>query len=281
MTTLSLLLAGIALASRLPLLVLQGPVSRKQVLSCIAFQVSLSLLAMVGLACRPAACLGLAGAHMLLGWVWLHLEQRLGPEPGHSSGSTMEVLIRLLEIRRLQVRLGTSLLLVLLATWAGSAWAGAQGRPLWIRISDGAPWFSPLGSLLEVHWRPILLCALGLLLCVQEASLCVRLALLHLDVAPLGSSVPDAPGAAPARACESQERLRGRWIGILERMIIFTVILAGQYGALGFVLAAKAMARFKSLDERPFAEYFILGTLLSVVLGGAVALAVRRACGLG
>lgn len=63
-------------------------------------------------------------------------------------------------------------------------------------------------------------------------------------------------------------------------MIVFALILFGQFGVLGFVLTAKTMARFKSLDKRPFAEYFILGTLLSVVLGGIVALSVRKACGL-
>jgi hypothetical protein len=51
-------------------------------------------------------------------------------------------------------------------------------------------------------------------------------------------------------------------------------ILRGQYGAIGFVLAAKAFTRFKALDDRPFAEYVLIGTLLSACLalaaGGVV-----------
>lgn len=34
--------------------------------------------------------------------------------------------------------------------------------------------------------------------------------------------------------------------------------------ALGLVLAAKGLARFKDLDKRPFAEYVLIGTLISV-----------------
>ena len=58
----------------------------------------------------------------------------------------------------------------------------------------------------------------------------------------------------------------GRIIGMLERSIVFTLGLLGEFGAISFVLAAKSMARFKQLEERQFAEYYLIGTLLSFFL---------------
>ena len=42
----------------------------------------------------------------------------------------------------------------------------------------------------------------------------------------------------------------GLMIGILERFILFLMVLLGHWGALGFVIAAKSIARFKELDEK-------------------------------
>ncbi len=58
----------------------------------------------------------------------------------------------------------------------------------------------------------------------------------------------------------------GYLIGVLERIIMLTLGLSGQIGAIGFVLAAKSLARFKQLDNKDFAEKYLVGTLLSVVV---------------
>jgi hypothetical protein len=42
--------------------------------------------------------------------------------------------------------------------------------------------------------------------------------------------------------------------------------LNGQLGAIGFVLAAKSLARFNQLNDKSFAEKYLVGTLLSVVI---------------
>ncbi len=58
----------------------------------------------------------------------------------------------------------------------------------------------------------------------------------------------------------------GSLIGFFER--VFTVIFVhlGQYSALGFVMAAKSLARFKLLSEdQSFAEYYLIGTLYSIL----------------
>lgn len=58
----------------------------------------------------------------------------------------------------------------------------------------------------------------------------------------------------------------GYWIGVLEREIIFFLGLAGEYSAIGFVLAAKSLARHKNFDEEGFAEKYLIGTLLSSLI---------------
>lgn len=66
----------------------------------------------------------------------------------------------------------------------------------------------------------------------------------------------------------------GKIIGILERSIILILAAMGEFSAIGFVIAAKSIARFKELDDREFAEYYLVGTMLSVfiaLLGGLAA----------
>lgn len=59
----------------------------------------------------------------------------------------------------------------------------------------------------------------------------------------------------------------GALIGILERLIILVMLSQSQYAAIGFVLTAKSIARYNKLIENPqFSEYYLLGTLLSMLL---------------
>jgi hypothetical protein len=61
----------------------------------------------------------------------------------------------------------------------------------------------------------------------------------------------------------------GRYIGWLERFLILTFVVAGYGDAIGFLLAAKAVARYPEIKEDPnlhFSEYFLIGTSTSVGL---------------
>ena len=69
----------------------------------------------------------------------------------------------------------------------------------------------------------------------------------------------------------------GATIGVLERLLIVTLLLVGAEAAIGFVIAAKTIARFRLLDDRDFAEYYLLGTLASVSVAVVTALAARAA----
>ncbi len=61
---------------------------------------------------------------------------------------------------------------------------------------------------------------------------------------------------------------------MLERALVLSFLLFEAHAAAGFVVAAKSIARFKKLEQQPFAEYYLVGTLLSMVvaLAGYVAL---------
>ena len=64
----------------------------------------------------------------------------------------------------------------------------------------------------------------------------------------------------------------GMYIGWLERFLVVTAILVQSPSMVGLILTGKSIARFPELKER-FAEYFLIGTLLSIglaVLGGLV-----------
>jgi hypothetical protein len=81
----------------------------------------------------------------------------------------------------------------------------------------------------------------------------------EVDAGPREAS--DHP-AVPERG-PSSARI-GATIGVLERLLIVTFVLTGAQAAIGFVVAAKTLARFKQLDDRQFAEYYLVGTLASV-----------------
>ncbi len=58
----------------------------------------------------------------------------------------------------------------------------------------------------------------------------------------------------------------GRTIGYLERLIIIILMAMNQYAAIGLVITAKSIARYEQLStEKAFAEYYLLGTLLSLL----------------
>jgi hypothetical protein len=89
------------------------------------------------------------------------------------------------------------------------------------------------------------------------------------DDAALGPG-PLSTGPTPAARV-------GATIGILERILIVVFVLTGSEAAIGFVVAAKTLARFRLLDDRDFAEYYLLGTLASVAVAIVTALIARMA----
>ena len=74
----------------------------------------------------------------------------------------------------------------------------------------------------------------------------------------------------------------GTLLGWLERMLYFSFLLAGQPTAAAFALTAKSAARFPALqrEEEGLAEYYLIGSLSSLVVAAVTALLTRLALGM-
>lgn len=58
----------------------------------------------------------------------------------------------------------------------------------------------------------------------------------------------------------------GKWIGIFERLLVFTFIITNQFAGIGFLITAKSILRFNETRKesgRKEAEYILIGTLMS------------------
>jgi len=65
----------------------------------------------------------------------------------------------------------------------------------------------------------------------------------------------------------------GLYIGWLERFLVVTALLLQSPAMVGLIFTAKSIARYPEFKSERFAEYFLIGTLLSLsiaILGGVV-----------
>jgi hypothetical protein len=65
---------------------------------------------------------------------------------------------------------------------------------------------------------------------------------------------------------EKSLKYAGKYIGFLERLLIFVFIYTDHFESIGFLLATKSVFRFgdlKESKERKLTEYILIGTLLS------------------
>jgi len=69
-------------------------------------------------------------------------------------------------------------------------------------------------------------------------------------------------------------RMMGATIGVLERVLVIALLPGGGPAAVGFVVAAKTLARFRELNNKRFAERYLLGTMASVTIALVSAVAV-------
>lgn len=72
----------------------------------------------------------------------------------------------------------------------------------------------------------------------------------------------------------------GRIIGWIERSLLYGLVLLGVPDAAALVIAGKSIARFPSFKEEQFAEYYLIGSLLSLTIALGAAVAVRAIVGL-
>lgn len=107
---------------------------------------------------------------------------------------------------------------------------------------------------LQINTEWMLSWILILLIIYKPASITIRIVLDHFEPHHKQKEDFGIPNA-------------GALIGIFERLFILMMLYVGQYTAIGFVLTAKSVARYNKISEDPqFAEYYLLGTLLSSLI---------------
>lgn len=162
---------------------------------------------------------------------------------------------------------------------------------VWMSVQ---PWFRPglrYALLLGVIWQPTAILVRKVLALLpppkeaeaapaapeaapEEAKAAPEASEAASEEAPAGAEPEGAPAAAEA-APEERDFRSGELIGKLERVIVAALVLAGAASTIGFVLTAKSVARFKQMEDRNFAERYLVGTLLSVCVALAAALILK------
>lgn len=132
---------------------------------------------------------------------------------------------------------------------------------LWLKLIDG---WTKIQSLSQ-HYLPdykLLLIVLGYLLMTNPVGFFIQFITKRwLTELNMDDSLKDA----------------GRWIGILERILVITFIFINQYAGIGFLIAAKSLLRLidrpenysgmpKPFSPRKHTEYVLIGTFLSFAI---------------
>jgi hypothetical protein len=81
-----------------------------------------------------------------------------------------------------------------------------------------------------------------------------------------------------ARTTDPQISGAGRWIGPLERLLVFVFMVLGEPAGAGFVVAAKSILRYPEIsgkDPQVDPEYVLVGSMTSWLLAVTVGAGVR------
>lgn len=153
-----------------------------------------------------------------------------------------------------------ALLLLILLPGFVSGWFPLAFSPLALAtantVMDGQPFVTATdGSQLRT---PGVYLA-GFLLLANECNIIIRMTFLHLGLVPREK--------ADKSKVDTVEYNAGRVIGILERWLMFLIVMfTSDLTAIAFVFAAKSLVRMEDVRQKDqFAEYLLVGTLLSVL----------------
>ncbi len=104
----------------------------------------------------------------------------------------------------------------------------------------------------------------GFLLCSKPANIIIKYILEAFSI--------ETPVDDPANHEGKSLPNAGKLIGITERFLALALILLGQYEAVGLIIAAKSILRFRETNK---SEYVLVGTLLSFGLATLTGIAIK------
>ena len=129
--------------------------------------------------------------------------------------------------------------------------------------------FNNLGTVSFPIWLPetkVLLWIVAFAFCLRPANFIIQNIFKEAKI-----SIPDSGN-------EQSLPNAGRVIGNVERLLTLVFVMLGQFEAIGFLLAAKSLLRFRETDTVK-SEYVLVGTLLSfgiaILMGVAVKLLIE------
>ena len=129
--------------------------------------------------------------------------------------------------------------------------------------------FNKVSTIALPTWLPetkVLLWIVAFVFCLRPANFFIQNIFKEAKI-----SIPDS-------GKEQSLPNAGRVIGNVERMLTLVFVMLGQYEAIGFLLAAKSLLRFRETDTVK-SEYVLVGTLLSfgfaILMGVAVKLVIE------
>jgi hypothetical protein len=180
--------------------------------------------------------------------------------------------------------------LAVLACFVAAAWLALREAPLqgwFLDVTDPRPDLTDA----TIHWATLAGVGWALLVTNTVAAAVLVSLLLPPDGTDAGSGQgPGGRSGYTLRLGPLSGRIEpdstasshaldavGATVGGLERLLVIVLILGRAEAGIGLVVAAKTLARFKQLDERHFAERYLIGTLASITIAVATALLARYA----
>ena len=112
-------------------------------------------------------------------------------------------------------------------------------------------YFFEIKFLFPINTKIALIIA-GFLFCSKPANIFIRFIFLAFSI--------NVPLEESDKTNEQSLPNAGKLIGIVERFLALSLIIVGQYSAVGFIIAAKSILRFNNPQRN---EYILIGTLLS------------------
>lgn len=117
-------------------------------------------------------------------------------------------------------------------------------------------WYFPNFYFDDIFTEPVLRIITGALFLTNPASIIIKTLITIWTPNPTEKTNIQTDSLANA----------GKYIGILERLLVFVFIIVNHWEGVGFMIAAKSVFRFSDLAEakqRKLTEYVLIGTLLS------------------
>lgn len=153
----------------------------------------------------------------------------------------------------------------LIIDWAKLSFQNAKNQKIWfftdqflhlVVIAGLSLYLQPYLNVSEIFSISHLKFLAGLIFVTIPASIIVKIL--------ISSWTPETPLTTEVQTESLQNA--GKYIGILERLLVFVFICVDHWEGVGFMIAAKSVFRFSDLaqaKQRKLTEYVLIGTLLS------------------